>query len=239
VQQPLGEGASGVIYQALWQRGERAQPVAVKLFKGTMTSDGLPQNEIAACLGAGTHPNLIAVHGQISHHPAGANGLVMALVAPRSCSLAAPPSLASCTRDIYAEDRQFTLAVVLRLAGGVASAACQLQARGIVHGDLYAHNILHSDDGQALLGDFGAASFFVADGGALALALQRIEVRAFACLLEELLARCQLLAGSPDDAQSALQALHQLQADCAQPDPAARPLFAEIARRLGQCGLGD
>ncbi|MDB5930590.1 MAG: protein kinase [Polaromonas sp.] len=240
LQQPLGEGASGVIHQAVWQRGERSQPVAVKLFKGAMTSDGLPQSEMAACLGAGAHPNLIAVHGQIAHHPAGASGLVMALVAPRFRSLSAPPSLASCTRDIYEGGTQFTLDAVLRLAGGMVSAMRQLQARGILHGDLYAHNILYAEDGQALLGDFGAASLFAADGGAQALALERIEVRAFACLLEELLARCKLPAGSPqhEDGQAALQALAQLQADCAQDNPAARPLFADIAEQLAHCQAG-
>ena len=50
------------------------------------------------------------------------------------------------------------------------------------------HNILHGADGQALLGDFGAASFVAADDPLVAKALQRIEVRAFSCLLEELLA---------------------------------------------------
>ncbi|NBV85636.1 MAG: leucine-rich repeat domain-containing protein, partial [Verrucomicrobia bacterium] len=42
----LGEGASGVILSATW--GEK--PVAIKLFKSAMTSDGLPEQELAACL---------------------------------------------------------------------------------------------------------------------------------------------------------------------------------------------
>ena len=48
----------------------------------------------------------------------------------------------------------------MRLAHGIASAASPLHAQGILHGDLYAHNILAIPTGQALLGDFGAASFF-------------------------------------------------------------------------------
>jgi len=229
----LGEGASGVIHQALWQPGDAQppQPVAVKLFKGALTSDGLPQHEMAACINAGAHPNLIAVHGQIDAHPDNACGLVMALIDPRFRNLAGPPSLASCTRDVYAADAQFTLDAVIRLALGIASAAQQLHARGILHGDLYAHNILRNEDGQALLGDFGAASFFAADAEPVALALQRVEVRAFSCLLEELLARCQ----PPAAAQAVWQTLAALQADCAQDDPAARPLFASIAQTLAQC----
>ncbi|MDB5779199.1 MAG: serine/threonine protein kinase [Polaromonas sp.] len=224
----LGEGASGVIRQALWQRGDIAQPVAVKLFKGALTSDGLPRHEMAACLGAGAHPGLIAVHGRITGHPAGSDGLVMALVAPRFGSLAAPPSLDSCTRDVYAAATRFTPDAALRLARDVASAAAQLHARGILHGDLYAHNILCAAGGQALLGDFGAASFFPPDDAPLARALQRIEARAFSCLLEELLACCP----APVSAHPALALLADLQADCAREDTGRRPLFADIVQRL-------
>ena len=227
----LGEGASGVIRQALWQRGDTALPVAVKLFKGALTSDGLPRHEMAACLGAGAHPGLIAVHGRITGHPAGSDGLVMALVAPRFGNLAAPPSLDSCTRDVYDAVTRFTPDAALRLALGVASAAGQLHARGVLHGDLYAHNILCADDGQPLLGDFGAASFFPPDDAPLAQALQRIEARAFSCLLEELLARCPAPAG----AHAALAMLAALQADCAREDTGRRPLFADIVQRLARC----
>lgn len=227
----LGEGASGVIRQALWQQGSAALPVAVKLFKGALTSDGLPRHEMAACIGAGAHPALIAVHGRIIGHPAGSDGLVMALVAPRFGNLAAPPSLESCTRDVYDAATRFTPDAALRLARGVASAASQLHARGILHGDLYAHNILFTGDGQALLGDFGAASFFPPDDAPLALALQRIEARAFSCLLEELLACCPAPAGAQP---AALAMMAALQADCACEAPARRPLFADIVQRLGQ-----
>ena len=228
----LGEGASGVIHQALWQRDNaRAQPVAVKVFKGALTSDGLAQHEIAACLAAGAHPGLIAVHGQITGHPAGSDGLLMALVAARFRGLAGPPSLASCTRDVYDNGTRFTPDAVVRLASSMASAAGQLHARGISHGDLYAHNILCDGDGQALLGDFGAASMFSPDGGPLALALQRIEVRAFSFLLEELLACCQALAASTP----VLQMLTDLHAGCARQEPAERPLFAEIQKQLARC----
>ena len=228
----LGEGASGVIREALWQRGDTALPVAVKLFKGALTSDGLPQHEMAACMGAGAHPALIAVHGRITGHPAGSDGLVMALVAPRFGNLAAPPSLDSCTRDVYEAGAHFTPNALLRLALGVASATSQLHARGILHGDLYAHNVLCTQDGQALLGDFGAASFLPPDNAPLALALQRIEARAFACLLEELLA----CGPAPAQWQAVRDALATLQADCAQPDTTRRPLFAGIVQRLSQCG---
>lgn len=228
LQRQLGEGASGVIYQAGWQSGAARKEVAVKLFKGALTSDGLPHSEMAACIGAGDHPNLIGMNGKIDAHPTGTAGLVLALIDASFRNLAGPPSLASCTRDSYAADATFTLDVVIRIAHGVAAAACHLHAQGILHGDLYAHNILHNGQGDCLLGDFGAASFIALEDPVRAQALQRIEVRAFACLLEELLERCVTAA----ETQDALKALWTLQARCADSNSAARPLFAEIAQIL-------
>jgi hypothetical protein len=214
VSHPLGEGASGVIHQAQWQ----SQPVALKVFKGAVTSDGLPLNEMHACMTAGAHPHLIPVLGKLEAHPDDAHGLVMALIDDSFRNLAGPPSLDSCTRDVYPAAAEFDLETVVRIVRGIASAAEHLHAQGILHGA----------DGQALLGDFGAASFVAAEDRATAEALQRIEVRAFACLLEELIERCPAAV----DGQKTLEMLGELQADCGQENVGARPLFAGIVRRL-------
>ena len=191
VQHLLGQGASGYIHHAQWRRpGGDDMEVAVKLFKGAVTSDGLPQCEMAAAIQAGSHPNLTAVLGRVAGHPDGVSGLVMGLIDARFKNLAGPPSFDSCTRDVYASDTRLEWPELLSIAHGIASAAQHLHQRGIMHGDLYGHNILHAEGGQALIGDFGAASFYVPDGGAAAVGLQRLEVRAFGCLLEELLACC-------------------------------------------------
>jgi hypothetical protein len=226
VEQQLGEGASGVIYRARWQRVGEDREVAVKLFKGEVTSDGLPHSEMAACISAGQHPNLIEVEGKISQHPAGAEGLVLELIAPAFGNLAGPPSLATCTRDVYAPGTTFSLAAALQLAHGMASAAAHLHRQGILHGDFYAHNILATATGEALLGDFGAASFFDV-AGPEALGLQRLETRAFGCLLEELLAHC------PAGDAATLRALAHLQQRCTQPEVATRPSLAEVEQELG------
>ena len=216
----LGEGASGVIQQAtLRQPDGTLQPVAVKLFKGAMTSDGSPLSEMAAGIAAGLHDGLIGAQGRLVGHPDAAQGLVMPLVAPAFRVLAGPPSLESCTRDVYAAGTRFTPDAALALAAGIASAAAHLHAQGLMHGDLYAHNILHDGAGGALLGDFGAASFHPPS---MADALERIEVRAFGCLLEELLARCD--AADP--------VLGALQARCVQSTVALRPGFAEISAQI-------
>ncbi len=226
LQQKLGEGASGVIYQATWQ-AENSTPVAVKLFKGELTSDGLPVSEMAACMRAGLHPNLITVLGKIEGHPENANGLVMSLVDASYRNLGGPPSFASCTRDVYADDLRLSPAELLSIASGIASVAQQLHAKGIMHGDLYAHNILLGQDGHALLGDFGAACFKPADA-TQRLALEKIEVRAFGYLLEELLERCEVEA----TALTTLTNLNALRDACLDTDSTQRPVFTEVVARI-------
>jgi len=225
----LGEGASGIIHQAEWQRApDDATSVAVKLFKGAVTSDGLPRSEKAACITAGTHPNIIPVAGKVIGHPAATSGLVMPLIDPHYKNLAGPPSLDSCTRDIYQDGTRFSFDNALSMAHGIASAAEHLHQQGIMHGDLYAHNMLWNGQGNCLLGDFGAASFMPRDDAPTALALQRIEVRAFACLLQELLERCD----TPHEVADHFAQLKELQQRCGQADVGARPLFSEIRLAL-------
>jgi len=220
----LGEGASGLVHEATWRdtSDAPARPVALKLFKGAMTSDGLPEREMAASLAAGDHVNLVGALGQVVGHPDGADGLVMPLLPAGWRVLAGPPSLESCSRDVYAPDLRLNLHVALRIAGGMAAAVAHLHDRGLNHGDLYAHNILWDGaEGASALSDFGGASFLPLDEAGLA--LQRLEVRAYGLLLGELLALC---AAPP-------AALRALQAACVQPTPGARPLMTDVVAALG------
>ncbi|CAH2796739.1 MAG: Serine/threonine protein kinase [uncultured Paraburkholderia sp.] len=229
--EPLGEGASGVIYRAeLRTSASAARPVAVKLFKGAVTSDGLPDCEMAACMQSGDHPNLIAVAGKVKDHPANAHGLVMELIAPQYRNLAGPPNFESCTRDIYDAAARFKPADVVEMAYGIASAACHLHRRGVMHGDLYAHNILHDGQARVLLGDFGAASFYSTENRESGAALERLEVRAYGCLLEELTARCDW-SDSLASAEVAAK-LAGLRDSCLSEDVESRPLFEQIASEL-------
>lgn len=228
LEQQLGEGASGIIYQAQWNApSQPARSVAVKLYKGNITSDGSPLNEMNACIAAGQHSNLIKVLGRVVNHPNQQAGLVMELIAPSFSNLAALPSFDSCSRDVYADSTRFTTDSALRIARGIASAAGHLHAQGICHGDVYGHNILFNAQGDCLLGDFGAACFHATDDSPRSRALQRIEVRAFGILLGELLARID--SGMSDQQRTSLEHLQQR---CVQPEVLARPDFAEIVKAL-------
>ena len=231
----IGEGASGVIYHAELFADETlgqtttnplSTAVAVKVFKGDLTSDGLPRSEMAAYLHAGTHNCLIPLVGKVVNHPKNAQALVMQFVNDQYRTLANPPSMQTCTRDVYSLDSQFTLCAALKMATGIASLAAHLHQHGVLHGDLYAHNILADSKGNVFLGDFGAASLISHVDILLRTALQRVEVRAFGCLFEELLERVAL----PDSNQR--QALLGLCSRCLSAEAGNRPLFVEIVQFL-------
>jgi hypothetical protein len=221
----LGEGASGVISEAIWRQSEGNCPVAVKYFKGTVTSDGLALDEMRACMAAGSHVNLVGVLGQVVGEPEGRSGLVLPLVSAEYKTLGGPPSYDTCTRDTYPIDQQFGWETILTIAQGIAAAATHLHRQNILHGDLYAHNILVNNTGDCLLSDFGAASRYDVSNSLIAQSLERIEVRAFGCLLEDLLDRCSAM-------NETFENLRQLQRDCLNPIVDQRPLFRAIEQRL-------
>lgn len=116
---------------------------------------------------------------------------------------------------------------IIAIALGIASAMHHLHERSITHGDLYAHNILIDPQATPLLSDFGAACLYE-KGMSHAAALERLEVRAFGCLLEDMILRVD-----PQEKQSlVLNALHELQHDCMQETVMLRPDFTTIRQRI-------
>ena len=100
----LGEGASGVTHRATLHSGGGGggAAVAVKVFKsGSVTSDGLPQSEVAAWTLAGAHESIIPVLRSVADVPGGAHALLMPVVDKAFAAVAQPPSMDSCTRDVY------------------------------------------------------------------------------------------------------------------------------------------
>nr|WP_319563606.1 leucine-rich repeat-containing protein kinase family protein [uncultured Rhodoferax sp.] len=223
----LGEGASGHIYRVMQDGHEPA--LALKLFKGALTSDGLPEHELAACLAAGRHVALCTPQAELTGHPQDQRGLLLPLIDPAYINLAGPPSLDSCTRDVYPADLSLACSTVLQLAQTIAGAVAHLHQQAVMHGDLYAHNILWNPvNGDALLSDFGAATLLPTDDAQQNKALLALEVRAFGCLLQELLERCP----AQDAATRGMGAMARLAQSCLQAQPMARPTMAEVVVQL-------
>jgi serine/threonine protein kinase len=120
--------------------------------------------------------------------------------------------------------------LVLDLAKGLAAVGEHLHARGILHGDFYAHNVLYRPEGGCLLGDFGAATMYAPQPSGGTNLFEALEVRAFGCLLGELLERCE--PETEPDLKVLLTSLQALQLRCVAPVAASRPRFAELVARL-------
>ena len=99
----------------------------------------------------------------------------------------------------------------------IQSAAIHLHEKNLMHGDLYAHNILINEDNHCYLGDFGASSFY--DNKAY----EKIEVRAFGCLIDDLLSICS------DKENTCFETLRTISQTCMNEDVNSRPLFNEIS----------
>jgi hypothetical protein len=214
VKEKLGSGASGDIYKAYSKSHE--EEVALKLFKGAITSDGYAHDEMNATMSTGEHPNLIKVLSKLAGDER--LGLVLEYIPDIYRNLGNPPDFETCTRDTFTEETTFTPERIYAVAKGIASAAAHLHARGLMHGDLYAHNILINDNDHCYLGDFGAASFYEAHEKEF----EKIEVRAFGCLIEDMLSLCPIKEGT------IYTMLEELREKCMNEAVEERPLFSEM-----------
>ncbi len=119
-------------------------------------------------------------------HPEGRAGLVLPRLGPGWRPLAGPPSMASCTRDVYDPALRLSAGQAQHIVTQVAAALAHLHARGLTHGDLYAHNLLVDGQGGVLLSDYGAASWCPPGDPDRAALLRTIDRRALAVLQAEL-----------------------------------------------------
>lgn len=214
IKELLGEGASGEIFKGYSK--DLDKDVAIKVFKGAVTSDGYAKDEMNAYMSTGEHENLIRVLGKIEDEER--MGLLLELIPPSFVNLGNPPSFETCTRDTFEKEKSFSCETIYEIARAIVSASSHLHAKGLMHGDLYAHNILIDETDKCYLGDFGAATFYEQKSGIY----EKIEVRAFGCLLDDLLRLCSLKEGST------YIALTELSKSCMQDNIEARPLFTEI-----------
>lgn len=226
IKELLGEGASGNIYKAIYNERD----VAIKIFKGEMTSDGLPQEEMDINISMGEHKNLIDVLAQVSEHPEGKDVLMLELIPSSFFNLGLPPSLESCTRDVYPIDFKLSTQGSLKILKGMANAAVHMHERGIMHGDFYAHNIMIDKNYNSILGDFGGASYYESEDPEICNILEKLEVRAFGCLIEELLFLCS----HDNQDMNIRESLLQLQILCLDEVPKKRPLFEQILKQLNE-----
>ncbi|MCF7506606.1 leucine-rich repeat-containing protein kinase family protein [Vibrio sp. L3-7] len=188
--QVLGQGASGVISHANWLNSDFdfPQEVAVKVFKGEVTSDGYPHDELEACLQTGYHGNLVKSIAQVDEDDYLA--LVMELIPSSYYNLGLPPTLESCTRDTFNEGFELSIAQFNSITEQMIDVFEHLHQNKVCHGDLYAHNTLVNEQGQMIFGDFGAATIYGYLTEEQQQGIRRIEARALKYFIEDLLTVC-------------------------------------------------
>jgi hypothetical protein len=191
----LGQGASGVISKAHWNNPQSQFPddIAVKVFKGEVTSDGYPEDELQACLQVGKHPNLVQSVAQVNEdlNPGGKYlALIMSLIPESYQNLGLPPCFKSCTRDTFPQDFSLSIALIKNIVSQMQDVFAHLHKNQVCHGDLYAHNTLYDAQGNIIFGDFGAATSYQMLTPAQQAKVNQIEHRALNHFIDDLLSIC-------------------------------------------------
>ncbi|KAL4536072.1 hypothetical protein Ndes2526A_g05615 [Nannochloris sp. 'desiccata'] len=214
----LGDGASGEVFSATW----RNRQVALKLFRGDRSPDGHSDDEIGiACALSDKH--LIKVLARI----ADPLGLVMEYV--DGTPMAEKPNSESLLRCRWEQGVSFSLEFVLNVATGLASALEAMHSKGVIHGDVYAHNLLADTQGNVVLCDYGAAFYCPR---AAAAAYEGHECRAYGLLVRDLLTQMEIGFDGMEAALDVQKQLLLLVQQCTTGPPAERPRMAVLSRKL-------
>lgn len=186
----LGQGASGVISRATWTKNQSTFPdqIAVKVFKGEVTSDGYPEDELQACLKTGDHKNIVRSLAQVNEQ--GYLALIMTLIPSSFSNLGLPPCFKSCTRDTFPTDFTLSIEQINKIVMQMENVFEHLHSNQVCHGDLYAHNTLFDENANIIFGDFGAATMYHMLADEQQRLIQQIERRALHHFIEDLLSIC-------------------------------------------------
>lgn len=170
-----------------WQNIE----VAVKLFKWELTSDWKPMDDMHAALVAWIWHNLIELKARLMGHPEGKQGLVLWLIPSSYNSLGLPPNFDTCLRDRFTKWTNFSIKYILQVLKDISLAWSHIHGKWVMHGDIYAHNILSNIKWKSLLWDFWAASVYATSNKTNTREL--VDVRAFWYLIDDLLKNTYLI----------------------------------------------
>ncbi len=195
----LGKGASGVISRATWNNLQTnfTNDIAVKVFKGEITSDGYPNDELQACLKVGNHPNLIQSLAQVNQDDCLA--LIMNLIPKHYKNLGLPPCFESCTRDKFSDGFTLPIDKIVKIVNQMTEVFEHMHLNKVCHGDLYAHNTLFDSQANIIFGDFGAATMYHMLTDFQQQKIKEIEQRALNYFIDDLLQICEPQDQKSDD----------------------------------------
>lgn len=216
----IGESSKNTVHQGTYH----GRPVAIKIYGSGITTDGTPDDEIQACLLTGTQSGIIGALGETSDPATGQRALVMPLIPSTFTPLGLPPDFVTLTRDTYTPEQHQTIPRYLQILQNTARTMAHLHKQGIMHGDLYAHNILADQHGHSLLGDFGAASIY--NPQSKPHIREHVDVRGFGYLLDD------ILSIAADQERAEAGELTELRDTCLHTNMLQLPTFTEIESAL-------
>jgi alpha-tubulin suppressor-like RCC1 family protein/tRNA A-37 threonylcarbamoyl transferase component Bud32 len=141
----IGRGGTAIVYLAR-ERATGAE-VAIKLIRPKYLEDEEAVARFARearYVAQLAHPNVVGVHRVLDLGPSGI-ALVMTHINGRTL------------KQVIKEDRPLPQEFVTRVMRDVAAALSAAHAMGIVHRDVKPENVFITEDGRALLADFGVA----------------------------------------------------------------------------------
>src|SRR6478752_9697915 len=141
----IGRGGTAIVYLAR-ERASGAE-VAIKLIRAKYLEDEEAMARFARearFVASLAHPNVVGVHRVLDLGPSGI-ALVMTHVNGRTL------------KQVILDERPLAPEFVVRVLREVASALSAAHVMGIIHRDVKPENIFITDDGRALLADFGVA----------------------------------------------------------------------------------
>jgi tetratricopeptide (TPR) repeat protein/class 3 adenylate cyclase len=160
VDREIGRGGMASVFLATDRRYGRAVAIKVmdpQLVGGSAADRFLREIEIASRL---THPHIVPLFDSGELEPGETDGSLLYYVMPFIAG--------ETVRDRLTKAAELTLAEVLHISRGVASALDYAHRQGVVHRDIKPENILITD-GHPVLADFGIARAVVAANGSTAL----------------------------------------------------------------------
>lgn len=220
----IGQGASGVVYSGIY----RGQDVAVKVFKEqSKGSDGNAEDEISINSVVDS-PYAISAMGVVEKN--GKNAMLVMELLKGTSPLGKVPSFDTVTRDEgpSALPRAVTdKNTLLKTIWNVASALVYIHSSiGIMHGDVYLHNVLLDGEKVSRISDWGASFAYERDNSEQSSLIERIEVLAFGRLIQDILSwHSAVIQEGP---------FKELLSEIVQPDVAKRPSFKVIKEKLAQ-----
>lgn len=202
------------------------------------------------------HPNFIHINGYINELSTENNnsskilGLVLEYLPSTDelpdegwTILARPPSFNTVTRDTFpiisssVINPPYTINFIYNICKGICSILQLFHAIQIVHGDVYAHNVMVQKDGTPKLGDLGAAFIYPYETSTLSgsksiIGWEYLEVRGYGCLIDDLLLQSIEYNDNKKETNyvgsNQYQFLSSLRDQCMNLSPSLRPSFSLI-----------